>query len=191
MARLDKNFRQINGILNAHTNDATGDAVQALQLGSYASVGSTMIPNIINPAVGWYRIADIDKTGGNSPYSVVFVMTGGQYLAGIPTEYALVATLPGFSSAANARVTQLAGTGGNTGNYNRIRFTQDGNIMHIEVYQTYSANSTRGKQVFWIGALGGELITYSPTAPIAEEPATVLLTYSIKAQTASGIVSVS
>ena len=175
---------------NISLKDANNNDVTAFQFGAYAAVGSTVVPNISNPATGWYRIADIDKTGGNSPYSVVFVMTGGQYLAGIPTEYALIATLPGFSNAVNARITQLAGTGGNTGNYNQIRFTQDGNIMHIEVYQTYSANNTRGKQVFWIGALGGNLRTYSPTAPISEEPTTVLLTYSIKAQSASGLVNV-
>ena len=174
--------------------DAFGADANAIQFNLFSAVGCAVIPNIVNPAVGWYRIADIDKTGltyaNAAPYSHVFIMTGGYYANGIPSSYAIVASLAGHDQSARARITQLDGQGGDIGNYPKIRFSLDGTVNHIEVYQTYAANSNRGKQVYWIGALGGKLKTYSPTAPIATEPAGIMAAYTVGATAGNGVPSI-
>ena len=174
--------------------DAFGADANAIQFNLFSAVGSAVIPNIVNPPVGWYRIADIDKTGltgtNSAPYNQIFIMTGGGYLSGIPTEYSLVASIPTNDNFGHVRITQLTGQGGNVGNYPKIRFTADGTVHHIEVYQTYSSNSNRGKQVFWIGAIGGKLKTYSPTAPITTDPATIYATYTTGSTAGNGVPTI-
>lgn len=174
--------------------DAFGADANAIQFNLFSAIGCAVIPNIVNPEVGWYRIADIDKTGltgaNSAPYSHVFIMTGGNYAKGIPSSYAIVASIAGQDQSARARITQLDGQGGDVGNYPKIRFSWDGTVNHIEVYQTYAANNNRGKQVYWIGALGGKLKTYSPTAPIATEPAGIMAAYTVGATAGNGVPSI-
>ena len=161
----------------------------ALQFSNFVGVGSARVPRISNPAVGWYRIADISTAGLTyAPYKQVFVMTGGNYASGIPTEFAITASLPTYNSGASACLTQLVGVAGQ--NYTQIRFTADTDVVHIEVYQSQSASGIRGNQDFFIAAIGGKLITYAPTEPISTTPASTILTYTIQT-TSTGAVQTS
>ena len=150
-----------------------------VQLGDYVAVGQAMIPALPNATVGWYRIASIDATGlATSAYKQIFVMSGGAYASGTPSEFAVVASLPTYSSNANARVTQLSGAIG--GNYNRIRFGQDGYIVHVEVYLATTGSGSRGSQVFTVMSIGGALTTFTPTAPISTTPANIIIDFPLQ-----------
>ena len=171
----------------ARVNIGAKDAFSnVLQLSDFVAVGEAHIPSLQNATIGWYRIADIVTTGlTNAPYKQIFIMTGGYYGTGIPTEFAIVASLPVYNNSANARLTQLSGAAGQ--NYTQIRFSSDTGVMHIEVYQSQSGAGTRGPQHFLIGAVGGKLVTYSPTAPISVSPTTVNLTYTIQTTTTGAV----
>ncbi|MBR3238492.1 MAG: hypothetical protein IKF99_08660 [Oscillospiraceae bacterium] len=160
-----------------------------LQLSSFVAIGSAEIPGLPNATTGWYRIADIDKTGlTNAPYNQVLIMTGGYYGSGIPTEFVISASLPTYSNSANAKITQLGGVAGT--NYTQIRFSSDSGIMHIEVYLALGGTGTRGPQRFFIATVGGKLVTYAPTEPISTSPATINATYTIQT-VATGAVQTS
>lgn len=175
---------------NIQLTDANSNQITSFQLGDFAAVGMIEIPTMYNPAVGWYRIADIDLNGlTNVPYTQVFIMTGGQYASGIPSEYAIVASLPGYGNSAHTRVVQLCGSGGNIGNYSKIRFTASGTLRHIEVYQTYEAVNSRGRQVFIVAATGGKLKPYKTPQLITTDPATIYATYTLQPIIGSGAIS--
>lgn len=178
MARLDKNFNQINAILNAFENDATTYKPKVLQIDDYVAIGRAKIPNHTSVS-GWYRIADIDNTGlASILYPQIFVMSTGSYTNYRPTEFSIVGTFPTYGSNAYARLTQLSGSVGLT--YTKFRVSNDNRVYHLEVYFSSDSSSGSGVQEFFIDAIGGTLITYEPTAPISADPANVIIEHALK-----------
>lgn len=189
MARLDKNFNQINATLNAFTNDATTYKPNVLQIDDYVAIGRAYIPTITNTTAGWYRLADIDATGlPTSMYPQLLIMAAGTYTNGIPSEFALTASLPSFGNNANARVMQLVGHAGQ--NYTEIRFGNDGRNYHVEIYLAQTGASSRGRQEFFIASVGGKLTTYAPTSPISENPANLIITFPLVTTKTSAVNTV-
>lgn len=170
--------------------DFAANKVTALMFNDFVGIGSASIPQQTASPIGWYRIAEIDRTGlSNAPYPQIFLMTGGNYASGIPTMASLVASLPLYSSGSKARLTQLSGGGDLPNNYTQIRFGGTGTRFFIDVYQANSGSGARGKQEFFIAEVGGRLKTYSPYA-VTDDPDTVYLTYTFKTTT-TGAVTVS
>lgn len=178
MARLDKNFNQINAILNAFENDATTYKPNILQINDCVAIGRAKIPN--HPSVsGWYRIADVDNTGlASILYPQIFVMSTGSYTNYRPTEFSIVGAFPTYGSNAYARLTQLSGSVGLT--YTKFRVSNDNRVYHLEVYFSSNSSSGSGVQEFFIAAVGGTLVTYSPTAPIDTAPANVVIEHELR-----------
>ncbi len=168
--------------------DASSAPVNGFQFDDLAAVGMAQIP-AGNHAVGWYRVATIDRTNiTNVPYVQIFMMTSGQYASGEPTEFALVITAPSQNNGQRTRVTELSSYIG--GNYTRVRVGLDGtsNVV-IDVYQANSASAQKGRQAFFIACTGGRL-QCNQTAVSATTPTPLFIDYALQGAQTSGAVSI-
>ena len=159
--------------IGAQSNDGG-----VLKIGTYVSVGQATIPNHTSVS-GWYRIADVDNTGlASILYPQIFVMSTGSYTNYRPTEFSIVGAFPPFGNNAYARLTQLSGYVGQS--YTKFRVSNDDRLYHIELYFPNNSSSGSGVQEFFIAAVGGKLVTYSPTAPIDTDPANVVIEHELR-----------
>lgn len=88
MARLDKDFDQINATLNAFGNDPSTSTPETLQFMDSLGIGTHKFinTNVNAGGVGWYRVAYIDVTrAGNA--AQIFHSVGSVYLTGFYTGY--------------------------------------------------------------------------------------------------------
>lgn len=177
-------FDRVQSLTDAQKNQArTNISAQSndggvLKIGTYVSVGQATIPNHTSVS-GWYRIADVDNTGlASIQYPQIFVISTGSYTNYRPTEFSIVGAFPTYGSNAYARLTQLSGSVGLT--YTKFRVSNDNRVYHLEVYFSSNSSSGSGVQEFFIAAVGGTLVTYSPTAPIDTAPANVVIEHELR-----------
>lgn len=88
MARLDKNFAQINATLNAFGNDPSTNNPETLQFMDSLGIATRKFinTNVGAGGVGWYRVAYIDLTRAAST-GQIFHSVGSVYLTGFYTGY--------------------------------------------------------------------------------------------------------
>ena len=113
MARLDKNFAQINATLNAFGNDPSTNKPEALQFEDSLAIGtrSFTTANVRAGGAGWYRVADIDleRAGGAGSifHGTGLLLLGGFYASYKPSKGVFAFTYDGGGGANN--IVQLGG----------------------------------------------------------------------------------
>lgn len=88
MARLDKNFAQINATLNAFGNDPSTNKPEALQFEDTLAIATNTFStaNVSTGGAGWYRVAYINLARSGSEGSI-FQSVGTIYLTGFYSAY--------------------------------------------------------------------------------------------------------